>query len=376
MIGKYITQSTGFKSFLPNPFPPRQLEVFDNSLNQKINEATRIIGKLDGSTLLLPDMDFFIAMYIRKDATNSNQIEGTRATFIDAIEYEAQTQSSTGSDDADDIFHYIKAINYGIKRLQEFPLSLRFITELHEVLMRDARSSHYCDPGNFRSSQNWIGGTSLNNAEFIPPSPGDLVKALGDLEKFIHASDSYNLVVKAGLIHAQFETLHPFLDGNGRTGRLLITLFLLHSKLLERPTLYLSAYFKKHKQTYYDRLNDYHSGKIEKWLDFYLDGVIAVAKEAIETVQQITSLRYEDLLKIQSLNKTASESATKVLPFLFSLPIVKISTIQEWTGFSRQGSQNVIDRLIDIGILEVKDIEQTYGKSYIYKRYIAIFNKN
>jgi Fic family protein len=376
MIGKYVNQSTGYKSFLPEPFPPVNLGVFDGLLTQKINEATRIIGKLDGSTLLLPDMDFFIAMYIRKDATNSNQIEGTRATFIDAIEYEAQAQSSNGSDDADDIFHYIKAINYGIKRLEEFPLSLRFVKELHEVLMKDARSSHYCDPGNFRKSQNWIGGTTLNNAEFVPPSPDDLIKGLSDLEKFIHASDSYNLVVKAGLIHAQFETLHPFLDGNGRTGRLLITLFLLHSKLLERPTLYLSSYFKQHKQTYYDRLNDYHNGKIEKWLDFYLDGVITVAKEAIETVQQITTLRYEDMLKIQTLNKTASESAIKVLPYLFALPIVKISTIQEWTGFSRQGSQNVIDRLVDIGILEIKDTEQTYGKSYIYRRYIDIFNKN
>ncbi|NJL96500.1 Fic family protein [Candidatus Gracilibacteria bacterium] len=315
-------------------------------------------------------------MYIRKDATNSNQIEGTRATFIDAIEYEAQTQLINRNDDVDDIYHYIEAINYGIERLKKFPISLRFITELHEVLMKDARTSHYSDPGNFRKSQNWIGGTNLNNAEFVPPSPGDLIKALGDLEQFIHASDSYNLVVKAGLIHAQFETLHPFLDGNGRTGRLLITLFLLHSKLLERPTLYLSSYFKQHKQTYYDRLNDYHEGKIEKWLDFYLDGVITVAKEAIETVQQITALRYEDMLKIQTLNKTASESAITVLPYLFSLPIVKISTIQDWTGFSRQGSQNVINRLVDLGILEVKDIEQTYGKSYIYKRYIDIFNKN
>lgn len=376
MIGKYISQSTGYKSFLPGPFPPEQYNTFDTSLTQKINEATRIIGKLDGSTLLLPDMDFFISMYIRKDATNSNQIEGTRATFIDSIEYEAQTQSSDSNDDSDDIYHYIEAINYGILRLNDLPLSLRFITELHRVLMKDARTSHYCDPGNFRKSQNWIGGTNLNNAEFVPPSPDDLIKSLGDLETFIHTKDSYNLIVKAGLLHAQFETLHPFLDGNGRTGRLLITLFLLHSKLLERPTLYLSSYFKQHKQTYYERLHDYHEGKVEKWLDFFLDGVIEVAQEAIQTVQQITALRFEDMLKIQTLNKTAAESASKVLPYLFKLPIIKISTIQEWTGFSRQGSQNVIDRLVEIGILEIKDTEQTYGKSYIYKRYIDIFTKN
>jgi Fic family protein len=376
MIGKYIKQSSGYNSFLPDPFPPKNLGVFDNALIQKINEATRIIGKLDGSTLLLPDMDFFISMYIRKDATFSNQIEGTRATFIDSIEYEAQTHLRDDTDDAEDINKYIIALNYGIKRLDEFPLSLRFIKELHKELMKDARSSHYCDPGNFRTSQNWIGGTNLNNAEFVPPSPEDLNVALGELEKFIHATDSYNLVVKAGLIHAQFETLHPFLDGNGRTGRLLITLFLLHSKLLERPTLFLSSYFRKHKKVYYDRLNDYHDGKIEKWLDFYLDGVISVANDAIDTVTQVTKLRYEDLLKIQTLNKISSESAIKILPNLYTLPIVKISTIQEWTGFSRQGAQNVIDRLVDIGILEVKDIDQAYGKSYIYRRYIDIFNKN
>lgn len=375
MIGKIIQQSTGYGAFVADPFPPRLTEVFDVELIQKINEATRIIGKLDGSTILLPDMSFFISMYVRKDATNSNQIEGTRATFIDSIEYEAQTQNSATSD-VDDIAHYIEALNYGIKRLEEFPFSLRFITELHEVLMKNGRSSHFADPGSFRKTQNWIGGTALNNADFVPPAPIDLLKGLSDLEKFIHANDSYNPIVKAGLIHAQFETLHPFLDGNGRTGRLLITLFLLHSNLLERPTLYLSSYFKKHKNTYYSRLNDYHKGDVVKWLNFYLDGVIETAQEAIITVQQITDLRFEDMLKIQTLDKRSSVSVTKVLPYLFALPIVKVSTIQNWTGFSRQGAQNIIDKLVEVNILEVKDIEQTYGKSYIYKRYINIFNKD
>ena len=372
MIGKYTKQSTGYSSFVADPFPPNEYK-FSKIINQKSIEATRLIGKLDGSTLLLPDMDFFISMYIRKDATNSNQIEGTRATFIDSIEYETQTQSSESSD-VSDILQYIKALNYGIGRLAVFPFSLRFIKELHRELMEGGRYSHFCDPGQFRKSQNWIGGTSLNTADFVPPAPDDLLLGLSDLEKFIHTSDSINPILKAGMLHAQFETLHPFLDGNGRTGRLLITLYLLHSNLLERPTLYLSSYFKQYKQVYYESLNHYHNGNIEKWIEFYLDGVIAVAEEAIVTVQKITDLRLKDIMKIQTLNKTGAKSATEVLPYLFSLPIVKVATIQGWTGFTRQGAQNVIDRLVDIGILELKNIDQTYGKSYIYKKYIEIFN--
>ena len=373
MIGIFKKQQTGYFSFSPNPFPPKNGFVWNNIILQKINEATRLVGKLDGATLLLPDMDFFISMYIRREATFSNQIEGTKATFIDAIEYESQTLSHS-SPDVDDIIHYIEAVNYGIGRLKEFPFSLRFITELHKILMERARSSHFSDPGSFRKSQNWIGGTNLNNADFVPPSPQDLIQALGDLEKFIHTVDGVNPIVKAGLIHAQFETLHPFLDGNGRTGRLLITLYLLHSGLLERPTLYLSTYFKQHKQTYYDRLNDYHNGNIDRWIEFYLDGVSEVSANAIKTVQQITELRYCDLIKIQTLNKTSSESALKVLPRLFALPIVKVSTVKDWIGFTRTGAQNVIDRLVELDILQIKDTDQVYGKSYIYKKYIDIFN--
>ncbi len=373
MIGEYKTQPTGYSSFCPATFPPVGGFLFSNIILQKINEAIRLVGKLDGATLLLPDMEFFIAMYVRKDATFSNQIEGTRATFIDSIEYESQTLSHN-SPDVDDIIHYIEAVNYGINRLTEFPFSLRFITELHKVLMSKARSSHFCDPGSFRKSQNWIGGTNLNNASFVPPSPEDLVVGLNDLESFIHSTDGLNAVMKAGLIHAQFETLHPFLDGNGRTGRLLITLYLIHSGLLERPTLYLSSYFKKHKQVYYQKLDDYHSGKIESWIDFYVDGVIETAKSAIETVKQITDLRYQDLLKIQTLNKSSSESITKVLPKLFALPIVKVSTIQGWTGFTPTGAQKLIDKMVDLNILELKDANKTYGKSYIYKTYINIFD--
>jgi len=362
-IGRFIKQNDGYKAFIPNKL-----------LVLKHSSAERLLGKLDGITQLLPDVDFFIFMYIRKDAASSSQIEGTQATMIDAIEAEAKTTESLPKD-VDDILHYIKALNYGLKRLAEFPMSLRFIRELHKKLMEGARTTQFSDPGNFRKSQNWIGGSTPANASYVPPPPHEMKKALDDFEKFVHAKDDLLPLLKAGLIHAQFETIHPFLDGNGRTGRLLITFYLWLSKLLEKPVLFLSSYFKKHQQVYYARLNGYHRGKVEQWLDFLLDGVIETAEQAISTAQAITKLRQEDMEKIQALSKTASESGVIVLRKLFALPIVNVNTIKGWTGFTRQGAQRVIDRFVKLGILEQKDKNETYGRSFIYRRYVDIFTK-
>ncbi len=373
-IGSYKTQNTDYKAFILDSFPPGNGFEFSSSLIKKANKASLILGKLDGITQLLPDIDFFLFMYIRKDAASSSQIEGTRATMIDAIEAESKTSDKL-PEDVDDILHYIKALNYGLERLKDFPLSLRFIREIHQELMKDARATHFCDPGNFRKSQNWIGGTKLSNAVFVPPPPDEMQKALNDFEKFLHSEDDLLPVIKAGIIHAHFETIHPFLDGNGRTGRILITLYLWLENLLDKPILFLSAYFKKHQKTYYEKLSQYHDEdpNIESWLDFFLDGIIEVAGEAIDTVKQINMLRDEDMAKIQSLGKTASESAIKVLPELYKLPIVNVHTIQSWTGFTKQGAQNVIDRFIDLDILRLKDENISYGRSFIYKRYVDIF---
>lgn len=371
-IGKYIKQPQGYKAFIPDPFPPKNGFIFSNETIQKANLATLKLGKLDGITQLLPDLDFFLFMYIRKDATSSSQIEGTQATMINAIEAESKTNDAL-PEDVDDILRYIKAINYGIQKLEKFPLSLRLIKELHKKLMKDARTSHFSDPGNFRTSQNWIGGTNPLNARFVPPPPKEIIKSLGELENFFHIKDSLLPVVRAGIIHAQFETIHPFLDGNGRTGRMLITIYLQLSGLLETPILFLSWYFKKHQKTYYQRLEEYTDKGVEKWIDFFLDGVIETADEAIKTVKKVTDLRQQDILKIQSLNKIASESAIKILPKLFKTPIVNVSKIQEWTGFTRQGAQKTIDRFVDIGILEQKDENEKYGRSFIYRKYINIF---
>lgn len=375
-IGYFQKQPQGFKAFIPYPFPPKGGFIFPDKINKKNDEAMRLLGKLDGITELLPNKDFFLFMYIRKDAASSSQIEGTKATMVDAIEAEAKTGSDI-PEDVDDILHYIDALNYGLSRLKEFPFSLRFLRELHKELMKEARSTQPPNAGEFRKSQNWIGGTRPDNARFTPPPVEEMKEGLSDLEKFINRkNDNILPLIKAGLAHAQFETLHPFLDGNGRTGRMLITFYLWKEGLLDNPVLFLSSYFKKHQKLYYDHLDSYSRGHVEEWMEFFLDGVIEIAKEAITTVQKITALREKDIIKIQSLNKRSSESAVKVFPQLYALPIVNVAKIREWTGFTRAGAQKVIDRFIDLGILKDKDSGKTYDKSYIYKEYVDIFRES
>ena len=376
-IGKNIQQITGYKAFIPNKFPPEEGFSFDSSILKKNEQATRLLGKLDGITKLLPDIDFFLWMYIRKDAASSSQIEGTKATMVDAIEAEAKINVNVPQD-VDDILHYIKALNFGMKRVKDdnFPISLRFIRELHLKLMDKARATQFSDPGEFRKTQNWIGGTRPDNARFVPPPVEEMKIALADLEKFLYSNEEILTLIKAGIIHAQFETIHPFLDGNGRTGRMLITFYLWKEKFLDKPVLFLSSYFKRHQELYYEKLMAYHNGNIFDWVDFFLDGIIEIAQEAIVTVEKITKLRDEDMQKIQKLGTRASESAVIILPKLYGQPIVNVSNVQEWTGYTRAGAQRVIDRFVQIGILSKKDKDVKYGQSYVYKKYIDIFNKN
>ena len=373
-IGALQEQSGGFKAFIPNPFPAKEGFDFDPNILKKNDQATRLLGKLDGITKLLPDSDFFLLMYLRKDAASSSQIEGTMATMVDLIEAEVKINTNTPAD-VDDILHYIKALNYGMKRVvaDNFPITLRFIRELHKQLMDQARATHFSDSGEFRTSQNWISGTRPDNARFVPPPVQEMNKSLNELEAFMHSVDTTLTVIKAGLIHSQFETIHPFLDGNGRTGRMLITFYLWKEGYLEKPVLFLSSYFKKHQELYYERLAGYHGGKVSAWIEFFLDGVIEIANEAIDIVGKITLLRENDMEKIQKFGKRASESAVLVLPKLYAQPIVNVSVIQNWTKFTRAGAQAVIDRFIDIGILSPKDKNKKYGQSYVYKEYLDIF---
>lgn len=375
-IGKLRQQPEGFKAFIPLPFPPSSGVILSRQLSTKHTEAIRLLGKLDGIAELLPDKNYFLEMFVRKDASSSSQIEGTQATMMDAIEAKNVERGGGLPADVEDILRYIDALNYGLKRAEDFPLNLRLIRELHEKLMAGARSTHNPYPGEFRRSQNWIGGTRPSNARFVPPPVYEMHQSLGQLEKFIHAEDDFMPLVKAALLHAQFETIHPFADGNGRTGRMLVTMYLWHEKLLDMPLLYLSAYFKKHQEVYYERLEAYHAepSQVNEWIEFFIEGIIEIAKSAIRTCQGITALREVDMRKAQGLGKVAAPTAVLVLRNLYGLPTVGVADIVKWTGFSRPGAYKVIERLVTLNILVPRNEEVTYGQKYVYKNYLDLFS--
>lgn len=374
-IGQYITQKGGFKAFTPFDFPPKGGFPMSARLYKKHEEAIRLVGKLDGITRLLPDKNFFLLMFIKKDAAYSSQIEGTKATLQDAVAAPVTEEKSRMHPDVDDITHYVRAVNYGIKRTETLPISLRLIKEIHEKLMIGARSTQHAYPGEFRRSQNWIGGKTPSDASFVPPALDDMHRSLSDLEKFIHAKDEYPSLVKAGLVHAQFETIHPFTDGNGRTGRMLIAMYIHYAKLLELPVLYLSSYFKKHQKLYYQKLQEYHDedANIDGWLEFFLEGVAEIADSSIETCMKITALRDRDFTKMQKLGKKSAESTLEIVRKLFGQPIVGVAEIMKWTRFTAPGAYNVIKRLKDLKILEPLG-DADYGQKYIYADYYAIFD--
>ena len=251
------------------------------------------------------------------------------------------------------------------------------IRGVHEELMKGARTTQQnVTPGKFRTTQNWIGGTSLSNAHFIPPPAHEIERAISDMEKFIHSKDDFTLpVIKAALLHAQFEMIHPFLDGNGRTGRMLITLFFSEKKILEKPLLFLSWYLNQHKEAYYQKLNGYHEGDVEGWVDFFADAVYQTAEESIATIKKIITLREEDTQKIVQLNKRSSETMLPILTYLFQQPIINVKTIRGLTGYTEQGAQNVIKKLIAMKILEKRFLDKKYGQSYVYKRYFKLFDE-
>ena len=370
-IGKLVQQPSGYVAFIPNKFPPDEEIILGIKTQQLHAKAILLLGKLDGITHLLPDLDFFILMYIRKEATRSSEIEGTKATIVDVIKSEAEIEHRF-PDDIDRILHYIQAMEYGLHRLETLPMSLRFIREIHKVLLEETADAPGKTPGEFRKSQNWIGGGSPTTARFVPPPPLEMMRGLNDFENFLHSADIYLPLIKAALAHAQFETIHPFLDGNGRTGRLLTTFYLCKLGILERPVLYLSEYFLNNRQSYYGALKEYHSGNVSIWLDFFLDGVAIIAQEAIETSRKINTLRVRDIEKIQSLGRRA-KTGMSVLKNLYKLPIVNVRKIEEWTGLSRPQSNELVKKLVDVGLLVQINKNIEYGREFWYKDYLDLF---
>jgi Fic family protein len=370
-IGKYVQQSGNYKAFIPDKFPPSDLVYNDSKLIELLANANLSLGKLDGITKLLPDIDFFIFMYINKEAAYSSQVEGTRANLTDAIQAEVEKTPEL-PDDVDDILHYIQAMNKGLERLKNFPLSLRLIKEVHETLLTKARTSTFPHPGEFRKTQNWVMGTNLNDARFVPPPPGYVVGSMGELEKFFYSHSNIPTLIKAALIHSQFETIHPFLDGNGRTGRLLITFYLYQQNVLARPVLYISEYLKKHRNKYFSLLNGYRKGEVTEWLEFFLQGVIKICAEAIATSNKIIDLREMNLQKISNLGR-ASKNALILLKNLYRLPIVNVKKTEEVTGLSREAANRLVKRFTKIGILTPKDKNIKYGRLFVYQDYLKLF---
>jgi len=375
--GKYRKVLSGdfaYNAFIPNNLPPTPPIKIDDTMQMLLSNADRALGGLNVVTELLPDSDYFIFSYLRKEAALSSQIEGTQATFMDVAKAEAGAVDSETPQDYPEIINYINAINYGLKRIREddFPMALRLLREIHERILKGVRGQHKT-PGEFRKSQNWIGGASINTASYIPPTTEDMVLAMKNLEFFIHDKRPVPALIKIGTVHSQFETIHPFLDGNGRVGRLLITLLLCHYGLLAKPALYLSEYFKAFRAEYYDRLDAVHEkGDFEGWLKYFIEGVWLVAEEATNTAMKIRALKDRDILKLSGLSAQSSRNAIKLLEHLFSSPIMTVNDVSKVTGLSYANANNLVKKLMDLKILE-SILERERNRIFAYSEYIGLF---
>ena len=372
--GTYLTQPTGYRAFIPAPLPPQPGLNLEGELQSLLSAADRALGRLDGSVLTLPNADLFVFMYVRKEAVLSSQIEGTQSSLQDLLAAEAQILDQSLPRDVDEVVNYVQAMNHGLTRLNELPVSVRLIREIHTKLMEGVRGGRL-SPGELRTSQNWIGpgGSTLNTASFIPPPPHEVPQALGDLERFLHTEDTLPPLVKIALAHVQFETIHPFLDGNGRVGRLLITFLLTEREILHKPVLYLSHYFKQHRQTYYEKLQAVRdNGAWEDWLVFFLRGVVEVAKEAAATAKRILQLREEHRSAITTRMARGAANGHKVLERLFDRPILSVNDVREITGITFAAANNIVSRLVELGILS-EMTGNARNRRFSYAPYIALF---
>ena len=373
-VGNFIQQSAGYKAFVPDSFPPHDPVQWDNDLILLLSDANLAIGRLKEIELTVPDVDFFIFMYVRKEAALSSQIEGTQATIIDLLKVEAKIGDEVPSD-VDEIRNYIAAMNHGLKRLRKLPLSLRLIREIHAELLKGVRGENR-SPGEFRKTQNWIGGASIASASFVPPPATEVLRTMGDVEKFIHSkADSLPALIKAALMHAQFETVHPFLDGNGRVGRLLISFYLISEGILTQPLLYLSDFFRKHRLEYYDKLNTYRAdGGIEVWSKFFLDGIRTVATDAADVALEIMRLKERDTKKVAEFGRNA-KTGFRLLEKLYSMPVVDYKSVSRNTGLSSKSTVNqLIDKFTASRILH-EETGQKKNRRFVYREYLNKFNR-
>ena len=363
-----------YQSFRPNPLPPEPPIEMSNELIAKLIDANRRLATLDGLSSRIPNMDLFVSMYVRKEALLSSQIEGTQCTLDDILNPFAEENTNLN---VSDVVNYIRAEEYAINRLQTLPLCNRLIKETHAVLMEGVRGQEK-NPGEFRYSQNWIGGqgSTLRNARYIPPNPEDMVDAMSDLEKYMNGEDSLDPLIQAALIHYQFETTHPFLDGNGRVGRLLITLFLMEKKILSAPSLYISYFLKMKRVEYYDRMTQVRkTGDYEQWVLFFLQALSDSAEDAIQTIDRLTEIHNRNVQKFNSMTKRQQTNAINFLIYLEKNPIIDIQKTATALNLSYKTAAKNVASFVDNGILQQTE-KSGRAKIYSYVDYLAVLRKD
>lgn len=362
-----------YECFIPHNLKDLKINI-DDDMNRLINRAYLLLGRLDGMAITLPDIDLFVSMYVQKEAVISSQIEGTQASLADVLQKDRKNEKIK---DTEEIVNYIKATNYAFKRLNDLPLCMRLIKETHAVLLSNVRGEEKM-PGEFRKSQNWIGhaGSTLQNASFIPPAPNEMDICLSDLEKYMHEETAISNLIKIALIHYQFETIHPFLDGNGRMGRLLIILFLKEQGLIEYPVLYLSYFFKKNRNKYYELLNNVRiKGVFEEWVKFFIEGICEISEDAIMSIQKIVELKKNDTEKIRSFTKGNISNLLSVYDYLLKHPFIEADDVKDLLDLSKPTINKILDNLTEIGILELVDEEKKRYRQYVYKKYVDILSE-
>jgi Fic family protein len=374
--GRFLPQPEGYRAFIPAPLPPNPPVHIAGDLQRLLSEADRALGRLDGSVQSLPNPDLFVYMYVRKEAVLSSQIEGTQSSLQDLLAAEAHVLGEGRPRDVDEVVNYVSAMKHGLARLADLPVSVRLIREIHAELLKGVRGSRLT-PGELRRSQNWIGpgGCTLAEASFVPPPPAEVPTKLGELETFLHQQDDLPLLVKIGLAHAQFETIHPFLDGNGRVGRLLITFLLCERSALRKPVLYLSHYFKRHRQEYYERLQAVRdAGDFEGWLGFFLRGVAEVSVEAAETARRILELREQHRRGITERLGRAAGNGHRVLEQLYEQPIMSVKDVRALIGTTFAGANQIVQRLVDLKVL-AEITGQARHRRFRYDVYVRLFDE-
>ncbi len=364
-----LSGETAYASFVPTRLPPEPPIEVDAEMAGLLGRANRQVAALEGIASRIPDMPLFVSMYVRKEALMSSQIEGTQATLEDVLDPMLETNANR---DVSEVVNYIKATNFAVDRLKTLPLCSRLLRETHAVLMEGVRGDDKY-PGEFRRSQNWIGGqgSDLRTARYIPPSPEDMETAMSDLEKYINMEDGQDELIRAALIHYQFETIHPFLDGNGRIGRLLITLYLIERKVLTTPALYISYFLKRNRTEYYDRMTQVRrNGDYEQWIRFFLQAVEECAEDAIETVDRLTDLHEKNAAIISGMGR-AAKNAMLVFRYLEANPIIDIRKTAQALGVSFNTAASAVRRLMDAGILVQTD-SASRNRTFAYGSYLAV----